>query len=72
MPPLAQDAVALARIDANEPVVPYPLLSQERQEASVLRLTVYLFQLVVWRWRTRHQRRAERWYVRPPLKPPTK
>lgn len=51
--PLAQDEIALARIEANAPIVPYPLINRDRRNAPVFVLIVYLFRLIAWRWRSR-------------------
>jgi hypothetical protein len=59
-PPTVQDATALARIDANAPLVPYPLLNEDRQTAPLRLLVWWLFRLVWWRWKS-WDRRGDRW-----------
>ena len=52
-PPLVQDQVALARIDADALAVPYPLLNEDRQHAPLRRLAWYVVRLLWWRIRCR-------------------
>ena len=59
LPPLVQDEVALARIDADAPLVPYPLLNEDRRTAPLRRLAWYVVRLLWWRWRMRDR---ARWY----------
>jgi hypothetical protein len=60
MPPIVQDDHALAIIDANAPLVPYPLLNEDRQTAPLRLLVWWLFRLVWWRWKS-WDRRGDRW-----------
>lgn len=54
LPPMVQDEVALALIDAEAPVVPYPLLNGDRRTVGLGRLAWWLVRLVWWRWKSRH------------------
>lgn len=57
MPALAQDEHALQVIEQEKGQVPYPLLNEDRRSAGALKLLVYLFRLLRWRWQTRTWRR---------------